>query len=176
MDLTKIGLPDSVIVSGKVYKIKTGHSYWFRFAQLIGQEKKYLSDFDNFYVDGNIPDDRQAGIDELCKFYYEEKELPRSEGGENARALDYDSDSDYIYAALMQCYGVDLFEKQYHWHKVRAMIAGLVGTRLNDIMQYRISDPGKNRELQRMKRIWALPEKVSQADKEALERFNAQFN
>ena len=51
MDLTKAVLPDSVVVSGRSYKIHTGHSYWFRFFQILEQEKKYLTDFDFLYVD-----------------------------------------------------------------------------------------------------------------------------
>jgi hypothetical protein len=174
MDLTKSFLPDSVMVSGKHYKIHTGHSYWFRFAQILGQDVKLLSEFAHLYVN-DIPEDQQAGVDALYGFYYEEKELPRSEGDSGERVLDYEIDSDLIYAAILQCYRIDLYEKQVHWHKVRAMIAGISGTRLNDVMGYRCAAPGKNTEIARLKRIWALPEKMTQEDKAALERFNAQF-
>ena len=174
MDLTRSFLPDSVMVSGKAYKIHTGHSYWFRFAQILGQDVKLLSEFAHLYVN-EVPEDQQAGVDALCDFYYEAKELPRTEGDTGERVLDYDIDADLVYAAILQCYGVDLYEKQIHWHKVRAMIAGLTGTKLNDIMGYRCAKPGKNKEIERMKRIWALPEKMSAEDKEALDRFNAQF-
>ncbi len=175
MDLTKSFLPDSVMVSGKHYKIHTGHSYWFRFAQILGQDVKLLSEFSHLYVN-DIPEDQQAGVDALYHFYYEAKELPRTEGDGGERVLDYEIDSDLIYSAILQCYGIDLYEKQMHWHKVRSMIAGLTGTKLNDVMGYRCSDAGKNKELSRMKRIWSLPEKITPEDKEALDRFNAQFD
>ncbi|MFA6927098.1 MAG: Gp15 family bacteriophage protein, partial [Bacteroidales bacterium] len=70
---------------------------------------------------------------------------------------------------------VDLFEKELHWHKVRAMISGLHGTMLNEIMSYRCAKDSKNTELMRMKRIWALPEKVSEEEKEKIAAFHAQF-
>jgi len=175
MDLTKSFLPDSVMVSGKHYKIHTGHSYWFRFAQILGQDVKLLSEFAHLYVD-DIPEDQQSGVDALYGFYYEAKELPRSEGDSGERVLDYEIDADFIYSAILQCYGIDLYEKQVHWHKVRAMIAGISGTRLNDVMGYRCASPRKNTEIARLKRIWALPEKMTQEDKAALERFNAQFD
>lgn len=175
MDLTKSFLPDTVIVSGKHYKIHTGHSYWFRFAQILGQDVKLLSEFTHFYKD-EIPEDQQSGVEALYNFFYEKKEIPRSFGEESSdRVLDYEIDSDLIYSAILQCYGIDLFDKQYHWHKVRAMLAGLSGTRLNDIMGYRCADVGKSKELARIKSIWALPEKMSAEEKEALDRFNAQF-
>ena len=162
------------MVSGKSYKIHTGHSYWFRFAQILGQDVKLLSEFAHLYVN-DIPEDQQVGVDALCNFYYEAKELPRTEGDTGERVLDYDLDADLVYAAILQCYGIDLYEKQIHWHKVRAMISGLTGTKLNDIMGYRCAKTGKNKEIERMKRIWALPEKLTPEDKEALDRFNAQF-
>jgi hypothetical protein len=174
MDLTKAALPDSVEVSGRHYRIRTGHSYWFQFARMI-EERQYLSSFDIFYV-RDVPEDRQAGVEALAGFYSEPGILPRSTGEGGERVLDYAIDADLIYAAIFQCYGVDLFERQIHWHKVRAMIAGLTGTRLNEIISYRTSNPGKDRGLARMKRAWALPEKVSKEDEELLGRFSEQFH
>lgn len=176
MDFTKALLPETIEVSGKHYQIQTGHSYWFLFSQIMGRDKKYVSDFDYLYTDEK-PEDGQVGVDALLAFYYEKKELPRSSGDDDGEiVLDYELDADLIYAALMQCYGVDLFDKQIHWHKVRALIAGLHETKLNEIMGYRCAKPGKNKELSRMKEIWRLPRKLSAEDKEAMERFNAQFN
>lgn len=174
MDLTKAILPDAVEVSGRYYKIHTGHSYWFRFAQIIEQDKIYLSDCDYLYTD-ELPDERQAGIDSLSKFYYETKELPRVDKGESERVIDYAIDADLIYAGILQCYGIDLYENQLHWHKVRSMISGMHGTKLNDILGYRCSTPGKNKELAKAKAAWALPEKISPDAEEAREKFSAQF-
>lgn len=174
MDLTKAVLPDSVIVSGKTYKIHTGHPYWFRFSEILDQEVKYLTDFDFMFID-EIPSDRQAGIDALCEFFSEKKEIPRSLGESGVRIVDYQIDADYIYAGVLQCYGIDLMEKEYHWHKVRAMIYGMTGTLFNDIMTYRSAKPG-DKTYDKLRRIWALPEKESDADREARARFDAQFN
>jgi len=174
MDLTKAILPDTVEVDGRHYQIHTGHSYWFRFSQLLGG-KRYLSEFDHLYI-GDMPEDRQAGFQALAGFYQETKEVPRTEGEPGDRVIDYEIDSDLIYAAILQCYGVDLAEKQIHWHKVRAMLAGIIGTRMNDIISYRSASDTKNKEIQRMKRIWALPVEESEEDKERLAAFAAQFH
>lgn len=168
MDLTKAALPDSVIVSGKVFKIHTGHPYWFRFAEIIADKKALLGELD-FIYSGEAPEDRRAGFDALFGFYYEPKELPRSDGGSSERVLDYAIDSDLVYAGILQCYGIDLFDKPIHWHKVRAMITGLTGTKLNTVLEYRCSTPGKNKELARMKRIWRLPDVMKEETKEAIE-------
>lgn len=174
MDLTKAILPEAVEVSGRFYKVHTGHSYWFRFYQVLEQDKKYLHEFDFMYAE-DVPEDRQAGIDALFGFFYEKKELPRVDGETGPNVLDYTIDADLIYAGILQCYGIDLMERQYHWHIVRALIGGLEGTKLNTIIGYRCAKPGKNKELQRMRDMWALPEKISAEEKEAIERFHAQF-
>lgn len=174
MDLRKAMLPDSIEVSGSFYRVNTGHSFWFSFDKLLNDRSATVEDFDFLYVDEK-PDDRRAGFDALYSFYYEPREVPRKGFGTADRVLDYEIDSDLIYSAILQCFGIDLYEKQYHWHKVRAMIFGLNGTKLNEIIGYRGCEPGKNKELARMKQIWALPEKMSDEDKAALERFNAQF-
>lgn len=174
MNLAKAVLPDSVEVSGRQYRIHTGHPYWFRFHEVYSQERRYVHEFD-FLYDGERPEDGQAGVSALLGFFYEPRDIPRSEGGDGERALDYKVDSDFIYAAILQCYGVDLYDREWHWHKVRAMISGLHGTKLNEIMSYRICAPGKSKELARMKRIWELPARVTEADAVAFKAFDEQF-
>lgn len=209
MDLTKAILPDSVEVSGRLYRVHTGHSYWFRFYQILEQDKKYLHEFDFMYVDTReektvktytpkkgffnrlmkrydehiktiatgsyIPEDRQAGVDALVGFFFEKKELPRVDGESGPNVLDYTIDADLIYAGILQCYGIDLMARQYHWHIVRALIGGLEGTKLNTIIGYRGSKPGKNRELARMKAMWELPPKVDPVDAETVEKMSEVF-
>lgn len=174
MDLTKAVLPDSVLVSGKYFKVRTGHPYWFRFSEICSQERIFAHEF-NFIYDGDPPEDGQAGFQALYNFFCEPREVPRSEGDGGERILDYAVDADLVYAAVLQCYGIDLLEKEWHWHKVRAMIAGVQGTRLNDVLWYRSCDAGKNKELARMKWIWALPERADAESREALDAFNEVF-
>lgn len=176
MDLTKATLPEAVEVEGKVFSIHTGHSYWFRFAQIIGGERPLLADFD-FLYDGDVPENRQAGVDALVEFYAPKREVPRSNGDDGGeRVLDYDIDAELIYAGIMQCYGIDLYDKQMHWHKVRAMLAGLNGTRINDVIGYRAATPGKSRELAKLKAMWALPEKIDTAEQARRDAFAEQFS
>jgi len=173
MNLSKQKLPDTVIVDGSVYKIKTAHYWWFLFAEILDQREVPLYEFDKFY-DCEPPEDRQAGVDQLLLFYYEPKELPRAEG-DGEKVLDFAIDADLIYAALYQCYGVDLYEKEYHWHKVRAMISGVTGTKLNEVLGYRCVNPGKNKELAKGKAMWALPEKEIELKQFENVFYNAQF-
>lgn len=176
MDLTKIKLPDTITVSGVDYPIQTGHTYWFRFSQLLDDINSTFGDFDFLYIDEK-PENRQEGFTELFNFYYEKKEIPRvTDESSGVKAIDYTVDADLLYAGLLQQYGVDLSLKNIHWHKVRAMIAGLKETKLNDIIYYRTCDyDAKQKELMKAKTAWALPEKEDNASKE-LEEFNALFD
>ena len=170
--LTKLNLPDSVCVSGRFYKIKTGHTYWFRFAEIIDDEDATFDDFD-FLFDGNAPEDKKEAFSALLAFYWEKKEIPRATGeATSERIIDYSIDADLIYAALMQCYGLDLCVGEIHWHKVRALVTGITGTKLNEVMSYRSAKPGKDKTLAKLKRAWALPIKESAENKAARERFN----
>lgn len=162
MRLSKLVLPSSVTVGGRAYSVRTGHPYWFRFAEILADRGARFGDFD-FLYDGDIPHDRKAGFEKLLEFYNPKTELPRKDGPELSGeiALDYTADSRLIFAAILEQYGVDLFEREIHWHKVLAMIAGLHSTRLNEIIGYRLyRKPSKNdseeRERARLKKMWRI--------------------
>ena len=171
MDLAKQKLPDTVEVSGIFYPINTGHSYWFRFFQLLKDKETVVTEFDYLYI-GDPPEDRAAGFRALLAFAYEKKEIPRVEGDTGTeKLLDYDIDADLIWCAIKQCYGVDLFEGMIHWHKVRAMLSAIPGTRLNEVIGWRCYS-GNDQHMLRLKRMWALPEEPDEESKKNLEEFN----
>lgn len=111
------------------------------------------------------------------------------------RIYDYELDAPYIVAAFQQAYGLDLTacnaerdverhternmehdtERNMHWRRFRALFRALPDTvLLVKIMQYRSADPfqyeGKQREFyQKMKRLYALPERLSQSEQTRLD-------
>lgn len=171
MNLAKLKMPDTVEVSGVLFPIHTGHPWWFGFFRNIRDKEAKITDFDYMYI-GDPPEDRKAGFKALLEFGSPKNLLPRTEGDEaGPRLLDYDIDSDLIWAAVMQCYGVDLFQEEIHWHKVRAMLSSIHGTRLEEIMGYRCYN-GKDVHLQKLRRMWELPEIQEEDDKKNLDEFN----
>lgn len=181
MVLSKMILPAEIEVGGKFFAVKTGHPYWFRFSEII-REKEVRADAFDYLFESEIPEDRKSAFDALVKFFAPEKELPRiesrSEGGEIA--LDYVLDADLIYAAFLEQYGVDLFEREIHWHKILAMIEGLHSTKLNDVIGYRLyTKPAKNdsyeRSMERLKRIWRIETEEDRKAKEAEKAFFAKL-
>lgn len=175
MVLSKMTLPADVSVGGKLYAVRTGHPWWFRFAELMKDKNAVLGDFD-FLYDGETPEDRKEGFDRLIEFFAPKRELPRAErtgAGAGEIAIDYTLDADFIYAGILEQYGVDLLEKELHWHKVLAMINGLHGTKLNEIIGYRLyRTPGKDasydKDMQRLRKIWRIetPEDILAAQRE----------
>lgn len=88
------------------------------------------------------------------------------------RAYSFDYDDEYIYAAFLSQYGVDLAKVKYlHWWKFRAMFKGLSSDcQFVKIMGYRTTkitkDMSKSEKeyIRKMKRIHALP--VSEKERE----------
>ena len=175
MDLTKIKLPDTIEVSGAFFRIQTGPTYWFRFMQILKEPGATTASFDFLYRE-EIPADKDEAFKGLLDFCWEKKEIPRTEGSEaGPRIIDYTIDADLIWSAILQVYHIDLTEGEIHWHKVRAMLAALPGSRLEEVMGYRCYK-GKEAKLLKLRRQWALPEPMDEQSKEALEKFNALFN
>ena len=77
-----------------------------------------------------------------------------------ARAFDWLIDSDYIYSAFLQQYGIDLETADMHWHKFLSLFNGLTGTKLNDIISARLYvKPSKNDKkdgMEEIKNAWKL--------------------
>lgn len=154
------------MVSGISYKIHTEHFYWFRFAEMLQDRTSF--EIDHLFVD-EPPENKNEAFKALIEFYHEDKEIPRSTGS-GEKVLDYKIDSDLIYAGILHQYGIDLFEKGIHWHKVRAMLAGMHDTRLSDVIGYRCYS-GNDKEMRKIKASWDLPIEMSEAEKESENRF-----
>jgi len=157
----------SIWVDGEEFLIQTEFQYWISFGKKMEAKEINLLELDYLYkiisVDGKehgIPENRQAGYEELCKFYQNEQPLPHPTGKQGARAFDWLIDSEYIFAAFLQQYGIDLETENMHWHKFLSLFNSLTGTKLNDIIQARLYEkPKKNDKrdgMEEMKNSWKL--------------------
>ena len=182
LDLTKAILPKTIEVDGRVYNIHTSYKYWLRFLLMIDDKNTSPKDFDFMYIDEK-PLSRINGIMALVQFCNPPQLLPRPDvfgGGSSEKATDYFVDADYIYAAFMELYGIDLIESDMHWYKFLALFMGLHGTKLNEIIGYRLYEntSGKRdaytRQMEKLRRAWELPQHEDEHD-EALEAFEAKL-
>jgi len=97
--------------------------------------------------------------------------------------LDYEHDADFIYAAFVGQYGIDLTEcEDLHWWKFRALLGGLKeDEQFHKIMGYRSYDAGdfakmdkeQRKFYKKMQKAHALPKRISAEEKELTERINA---
>ena len=97
-----------------------------------------------------------------------------SNSSKNVNIYDFEQDADYIYAAFMEQYKIDLADIDYlHWWKFKSLFYGLnKDIQLSKIMFYRsielTDDMTKNeRKFYRdMKRLYALEDMRSEEEKE----------
>lgn len=148
IDLTKMRLPSTVTVHGTLVPIRTN----FRFA-LSALRMMKAEDYDRILplmLQGELPRNAAEGeaLRAVADFLAAHDELPRSSSGGNddVTLLDYDIDSDRLVAAFWQCYGVRLTSPDcdLHWWEFTALVRGLTGTALNNVIELRCYKPGKN--------------------------------
>lgn len=176
IDLKKRRLPGTIKVNGRRYRIHTDFRYFLRFGEHLRDKNTPPDAFDYMYID-NAPPSRLEGVRMLCEFMSPPQTLPRATGKESRElVLDYALDGDYIYAAFMEQYGIDLLEARLHWYQFTALLHGLHDTELNNIISARLYKPsGKNDDYEKEKRkqyeAWRLPQPEDSEDDEALADF-----
>ena len=171
IELKKAGLPESVEVDGSLYAIHTSFKYFLRFIELLATKDAKPQDFDFMYK-RQKPQDRESGLIALIQFCNPPQELPRTQGGEESgeKAVDYAIDADYIFAAFMERYGIDLVENEMHWYKFQALFKGLHDTKLNEIIGYRLWEnttakrDAYTRQMEKLKTAWVLPQESDEDD------------
>lgn len=176
LDLKKYVLPKTIEVNGRTFIIRTSFKYWISFLSMLEEKNTTASDFD-FMFESEVPEDKVAGLEALIAFCTEQSVLPRSDDkNDKTRVIDYDIDSDYIYAAFMEQYGIDLIESDMHYYKFQAMFKGLHKTKLNEIVGYRLWESSGRRDeytrqMEKLRYAWELPEKDEDEDDESLKAF-----
>ena len=118
-------------------------------------------------------------VNKIIWFYSGGKDIKESSGKSNSsnkhlNIYDFEQDADYIYAAFMEQYKIDLADIDYlHWWKFKSLFYGLnKDIQLSKIMFYRsvelTDDMTKNeRKFYRdMKRLYALEDMRSEEEKE----------
>lgn len=176
--------PKSVSICGKDFKINSDFRTAILFEQMMFDDDfpdrlKTVNAIRLFYP--VMPQDTEKALDKLIWFYSCGKEHLNNKGhvDTSSRYYDFDYDDDYIFAAFMQQYNIDLENIEYlHWWKFNAMFKALPDScEIVKIMGYRsikidskMSD-GERKFYTKMKRLHALPlsrsenEKLSEIEK-----------
>lgn len=121
-------------------------------------------------------DDLKILIDELLKFYRCGKEVNQNEYNDDApkpkQAYDFEEDWNYIHAAFLQQYNVDLNTvEDLHWWQFKGMLESVNDdTQFKKILGFRLMTIDKNMSKEQkkyyreMKRIYRLPDKRTQEE------------
>ena len=175
-------VPKTITIDNKEYEINSDFRTSILF-ELLMQDKS-IKDNDKIYLAlelyyPNIPDDINSAIEKMLWFYSCGKDLITSKrkgkGKSDIKIYSFEYDDDYIYAAFMDQYGIDLQDIKYlHWWKFKAMFKSLKeDTEIVKIMRYRsmdlskIKDKNEKAYYKKMQELYKIP--ISKDEQEKLE-------
>ena len=177
IDLTKKeGLPNVVMIDGSPYSIYTDFRVWMHF-EIEVSKLAHGKTMDVSYLFKNDKPER-CNLEDLMVFSRPLNVLPKISKHSDVIALDYEIDADYIYAAFMSQYGIDLCEiKELHWHKFLALVKGLKNEVICDIMQYRCYEPQDDKKdiYAELKMMWSI-ERTTPEEQMEMDKFSSYFD
>ena len=162
--------PDTVIVHGKRYKIKTDFRHWIGLneamldKELSDEEKGYIALY--LFVD-DVPNDSICAINALAVFM--QGNICEKETGAVSRksryVFSFTYDQDYIIGAFQECYKLDILNiRHMHWWHFNALLNALNTTcELKQRIMYRsiklsdISDKKERNRIRKIQRQIAIP-------------------
>lgn len=173
-------LPETVEIDGAEYRINSDFRISILFELLmqddeVGKRQKLIQGLKLYYPE--IPQNMTEAVDKMIWFYRCGKETESgghgSGSGRAKQIYSFEHDDDYIYAAFLEQYGIDLQDiEELHWWKFRALFRGLSeDTEFVKIMGYRsVKITSKMSKEQRefykkMQSIHALP--ITDAERKA---------
>lgn len=167
-------LPDEVVVNDKKYKINSDFRYSILFQLLIqdnnlNDKDKMLKGLNLYYKE--IPPEKHwpEAIEKILWFYRCGKDISSlKEKGKSksvTQIYSFEHDDDYIFAAFMDQYNIDLQDIKYmHWWKFKALFNSLKDDiKIVKIMRYRSIDLSKIKDKEqkayyrRMKDLYKIP-------------------
>lgn len=170
--------PETVCIQDEDYPINTDFRVSVKFENLmmrpeISADEKISRAL--FLYFPRIPKDLDAAVDSILSFYRCRKPKKRQgqgSGSQGNRAYSFEHDDQYIYAAFMQQYGIDLTIENMHWWKFRALFNSLSPeTLFVKIMGWRTAKidskmpVSEEKRIQELKKIYALPRIVSEDER-----------
>lgn len=171
MNILTKPLTDCIFIDDKGYRLKTDFRIWIEFERIMQDKSiapmhKVAMIYDLCFEE---PPPYGVALDGVMEFYHGEK--PAGRGGSKKAVLSFEQDAEYIYCAFLTQYGIDLTEAKLHWHKFKALFAGLnEDNMIVKIMQIRGTDLSKIKDknhkayYRRMKRLYRIKTDTADAD------------
>lgn len=179
-------IPKTINIEGKNYEINSDFRTSILFELLmqdntIVEEEKIFMALELYYP--IIPKNIKEAIEQMLWFYRCGKDVTsakgNSKGSRTTQIYSFEYDDDYIYAAFMDQYGIDLQDTEYlHWWKFKAMFKALKeDNMIVKIMGYRSMDLSKIKDKEQksyyshMKELYKIP--IPQDEQEKLDEITA---
>lgn len=180
-------LPKTVWIGDIEYPICTDFRVSIAFEQLmldvgISENDKMMQALTLYFGKETIPIDINTALEALIAFYrcdpvFDMQATTENNGQQERRVYDFERDFEYIYAAFLDQYHIDLYEMRYlHWWKFKALFKSLKeDTQMMKIIGYRCAKVEKGMsseqksEIHRLHRVWDLP--ISQVDQDQEDDF-----
>lgn len=135
--------PEMLTIDGTEYRVDTDFRAWIglQSAMSQGTDKEKAERLCAFMERMGLPPAR-AALEAALDFYTAAStEQPVPGGKKRPIAFDFERDSEYIYAAFLGTYGVDLTCARLHWWTFKALFKALPeDCELCKIMRYRTID------------------------------------
>lgn len=133
MNIITDGLPDCVEIDGGTFHINTDFRVWVKIELLFSDDvpEGYRLPLALGLAFDTIPENKEEAAEALLAFYSGGKITEKKASGKkkksrkNRRIYSFEYDSEYIYAAFLQAYGIDLADVKMHWFKFKALFAAL---------------------------------------------------
>lgn len=175
MNLLTSRLPDCVTVNGREYRIRTEFRTWIRFGELCADLAGNIAEILTLCYIDSLPPTLEQAVTALTEFYLCGHELSRKEDtGHKSPIVSFAEDAEYIYSAYLNQYRIDLSTADLHWFQFMALFRSLADDcKISKIMEARavnlsdIKDKSMKKYYQKMKQAYKLPDRRTQAQKDA---------
>lgn len=183
MSILTDGMKDYIKVNARTYPIRTDFRVWLEIDRIINatdikeEDKPIIIIRLCFEKDicRELPPLNKETLSCLYDFYMCKKPHKKVNGnGKTKNTFSFEYDADYIYAAFLAQYNIDLLSVPYmHWHAFLALFKGLdenchlmkiISIRSVDLSE--IEDDTRRKHYRKLKEIYGLPDKRSEIETE----------
>lgn len=173
-------VPDSVEIDGIEYELHSDFRTSILFEMLmfdenVDDEEKVICALELYY--SVCPENIDEAIEKILWFYRGGKEVNSYTSGGKGKSVrnvyNFEYDDEYIFAAFLDQYNVDLQDIDYlHWWKFKAMfkalkedneIVKIMGYRSMDISK--IKDKEQREHYKKLKKMYEIPKSKNEVEK-----------